>query len=185
MLDDALELSKDGMERALERLQRELARVRAGRANPAMLDEVRVDSYGVQMPLKQVATVTVADARLLVVKPFDRNTIPAIEKAIGAAQLGLNPQSDGVVVRVPVPALTEERRKELVKQAHELGEEARIGIRQARREANDLLKEAERDKEISEDDLERGRAQVQKVHDEYVAKADELVKRKESEILSG
>ncbi len=185
MLDDALELGKDGMERALERLQRELARVRAGRANPAMLDEVRVDSYGVQMPLKQVATVTVADARLLVVKPFDRNTIPAIEKAIGAAQLGLNPQSDGVVVRVPVPALTAERRKELVKQAHDLGEEARIAIRQARREANDLLKDAERDKEISEDDLERGRGQVQKLHDEYIARADELVKRKESEILSG
>ncbi len=185
MIDEATELAKEGMEKALERLRRELGRVRTGRANPAMLDDVRVEAYGSAMPLKQVATVTVADARLLVVKPFDRNTIPAIEKAIGSAGLGLNPQNDGVVVRVPVPALTEERRKELVKQVHELGEEAKIAVRQARREANDLLKAAAKDKEISEDDLERGKGAVQKLTDRFVAEVDEAVRKREAEILEG
>ncbi|RMG93669.1 MAG: ribosome recycling factor [Deltaproteobacteria bacterium] len=185
MIDEATELAQEGMEKALDRLRRELGRVRTGRANPAMLDEVRVDAYGATMPLKQVATVTVADARLLVVKPFDRNTIPAIEKAIGAAGLGLNPQNDGVVVRVPVPALTEERRKALVKQVHDLGEEAKIAIRQARREANELLKSAAKDKEISEDDLERGKNAVQKLTDRFVADVDAAVSAREAEILEG
>ena len=183
MLDDAFELARDAMEKALDRLTKELSRVRAGRANPVMLDEVRVESYGTQMPLKQVATVSVADARLLVVKPFDRNTIPAIEKAINAAQLGLNPQNDGVVIRVPVPALTEERRKGLVKQVHELGEDAKIAIRQGRRDANDLLKEAEKDKEISEDDLKKGLDSIQSVTDDFSTKVDSAVKKKEAEIL--
>lgn len=185
MQDEAIELAQDGMEKALDRLQKELARVRAGRANPAMLDDVRVESYGATMPLKQVATVSVADARLLVIKPFDPNTIPAIEKAINAAQLGLNPQNDGVVVRVPVPALTEDRRKGLSKQAAEHGEEAKIAVRQARRDANDLLKEAEKDKEISEDDLKRGLDAVQKLTDNFTKKVDELVEKKEKEILDG
>ncbi len=185
MIDEAKELAREGMEKALERLRRELARVRTGRANPAMLDDVKVEAYGASMPLKQVGTVTVADARLLVVKPFDRNTIPAIEKAIGAAGLGLNPQNDGVVVRVPVPALTAERRKELVKQVHELGEEAKIAVRKARRDANELLKAAAKDKEISEDDLERGKDAVQKLTDRYVGSVDDAVRARETEILDG
>ncbi len=185
MIDDAKELAKDGMEKALERLRRELARVRAGRANPAVLDDVRVDSYGTQMPLKQVATVSVADARLLVVKPYDRNNIAAIERAINNANLGLNPSNDGVVVRVPVPALTEERRKELVKQAHDSGEDAKIAIRQSRRDANDMLKASEKDKEISEDDLKRGLEEIQKVTADQVKAVDDLIAKKESEILDG
>ncbi len=183
MLDDALELAKDSMEKALERCQRELARVRAGRANPAVLDEVRVDSYGAQVPLNQVSTVSVADARLLIIKPWDRNLIAAIEKGINASGLGLNPNNDGVVVRVPIPPLTEERRKQLAKQVKEAVEESRIAIRQGRREANDFLKQAEKDSEISEDDLKRGLEKVQALTDGFIKKADELLAKKEAEIM--
>ncbi|MCR9161748.1 MAG: ribosome recycling factor [Nannocystaceae bacterium] len=185
MLDDAKELAADGMQSAMERLRRELARIRAGRANPALLDDVRVDSYGAMMPLNQVGTISVADARLLVIKPFDRNNIAAIEKAINNSQLGLNPQSDGVVVRIPIPPLTEERRKQLVKQAGSAGEDAKIAMRQVRRDANDMLKQAEKDKEISEDDLKRGLEQIQKLIDAESKKVDDAVAAKESEILDG
>jgi len=185
MLDDAKELAQDGMVKAIERLRRELARVRAGRANPAILDDIKVDSYGTMVQLNQVANVSVADARLLVIKPYDRNAIAAIEKSINNSQLGLNPQSDGVVVRVPIPPLTEERRKQLVKQVHDAGEDAKIAIRQARRDANDLLKQAEKDKEISEDDLKRGLDEIQKVHDSEIKVVDDVVSKKESEIMEG
>ena len=185
MLDDAEELAKEGMEKALDRLRKELSRVRAGRANPALLDDIKVDSYGAMIPLKQCATVSVADARLLVIKPYDRNTIAAIEKAINHSQLGLNPQSDGVVVRVPIPPLTEERRKQLVKQVRDAGEDAKIAMRQARRDANDLLKQAEKDKEISEDDRDRGLEVIQKVTDAETKKVDDVLAKKESEILDG
>ena len=185
MLEDAKELAKDGMDKALERLRRELGRVRAGRANPAILDEIRVDSYGAMLPLKQVATVSVADARLLVIKPYDRNTIAAIEKAINHSQLGLNPNNDGVVVRVPIPPLTEERRKQLVKQVRDAGEDAKIAIRQARRDANDFLKEAEKSKDISEDELKRGLDDIQKIHDGEIKGIDDILAKKESEILEG
>jgi ribosome recycling factor len=185
MLNDAKELAKDGMDKALERLRRELARVRAGRANPAILDDIKIDSYGAMMPLKQVATVSVADARLLVIKPYDRNTIAAIEKAINHAALGLNPNNDGVVVRVPIPPLTEERRKQLVKQVKDAGEDAKIAIRQARRDANDLLKQGEKDKELSEDDLKKGLDQIQKLTDDEIKIVDEIVEKKEAEIMEG
>lgn len=185
MLDEAEELAKDGMDKAIERLKKELARVRAGRANPALLDEVKVDSYGTQLPLKQAATVSVGDARLLVVKPYDRNNIAAIERAINNSQLGLNASNDGVIVRVPIPALTEERRKQLVKQVHDAGEEAKIAIRQARRDANDLLKQAEKDKEVSEDDRDRGLANIQELTDKKVKEAEGIVSDKEKDILDG
>jgi ribosome recycling factor len=185
MLNDAKELAKDGMDKALERLRRELARVRAGRANPAILDDIKIDSYGASMPLKQVATVSVADARLLVIKPYDRNTIAAIEKAINNSQLGLNSNNDGVIVRVPIPPLTEERRKQLVKQVKDAGEDAKIAIRQARRDANDLLKQGEKDKEISEDDLKKGLEQIQKLTDDEIKVVDEILVKKEAEILEG
>ena len=185
MLEEAEELAKDGMDKAVERLKKELSRVRAGRANPGMLDDVKVDSYGTQLPLKQVATVTAPDARMLVVKAFDRNTIPAIERAINNAQLGLNPNSDGTVVRVPIPPLTEDRRKDLTKQVHGHGEDAKISIRQARREANDLLKKAEKDKEIGEDDLKRGLDNIQSVTDKQTKAVDEIIGKKEKEILDG
>lgn len=185
MLEEAEELAKDGMDGAQDRLKKELARVRAGRANPAILDEVRVDSYGTMVALKQCATVSVADARLLVVKPFDRNNIAAIERAISNSQLGLNPNNDGIIVRVPIPALTEERRKDLVKQAHDAGEDAKISIRQARRDANDLLKKAEKDKDISEDDCKRGLDNIQELTDANIKAVDTLVGKKEKEILDG
>jgi ribosome recycling factor len=185
MIEDAKELAKDGMEKALDRLRKELSRIRAGRANPAVLDDVKVESYGTHMPLKQVATVSVADARLLVVKPYDRNTIAAIERAINNANLGLNPSNDGVVVRVPVPALTEERRKDLVKQVHEHGEDAKIAIRQTRRDANDMLKQGEKDKDIGEDDLKRGLDEVQKITDAEAKTVDDIISKKESEIMEG
>jgi len=185
VIDDALELAKDMMDSAIERLRKELARVRAGRANPALLDDVRVDSYGSTVPLNQVATVTVGDARLLVIKPWDRNSVAAIEKAIIHASLGLNPNTDGVVVRVPIPPLTDERRKQLVKQVRESGEDAKITVRHGRRDANDLLKQGEKDKDISEDDLKRGLERVQKLTDEFTAQVDGILKAKEAEILEG
>lgn len=185
MNDDAVQLAKDGMEKAIERLRRELSRVRAGRANPALLDEIKVDSYGSLMPLKQVATVSVADARLLVVKPYDRSTIAAIEKAINNSQLGLNPNNDGVVVRVPIPPLTEERRKQLVKTVKDAGEDAKIAIRQVRRETNDFLKAGEKDGTMSEDDLKRGLEQIQKLTDAEIKSVDDTVAKKEAEILDG
>lgn len=185
MNDDVVALAKDGMEKAIERLRRELSRVRAGRANPALLDEIKVDSYGSLLPLKQVATVSVADARLLVVKPYDRGTIAAIEKAINNSQLGLNPNNDGIVVRVPIPPLTEERRKNLVKQVRDAGEDARIAVRQVRRETNDLLKEQENGGSISEDDLKRGLDQIQKLTDAEIKSIDDTVAKKESEIMEG
>jgi ribosome recycling factor len=178
MNNDAVDLAKDGMEKAIERLRRELARVRAGRANPALLDDIKVDSYGTLTPLKQVATVSVADARLLVVKPYDRNTIAAIEKSINNSQLGLNPNNDGVVVRVPIPPLTEERRKALVKQVKDAGEDAKIAIRQVRREANDFLKESEKDGTLSEDDLKKGLDQIQKLTDAEIKSVDDTITKK-------
>ncbi len=185
MLDETLEMAKDGMEKVLDRCQKDLARVRAGRANPSILDELRVDSYGTAMPIQQVSTVTVPDARLLVIKPWDKNLIGAIEKAINASSLGLNPSNDGVVVRVPIPPLSDDRRKGLVKQTKEHGEEARIAIRNVRREANEMLKDAEKEKSISEDDLKRGLEKVQTLTDAFIKKVDELVSKKETEIIDG
>lgn len=183
MIDEALELGKDAMETARNRLGSELAKIRAGRANPALLDGVRVEAYGVKMQLREVATVSTADARLLVVKPFDAGNLSAIEKAIMNAGLGLNPSSDGVILRVPIPALTEERRKDLVKQVGKLAEEAKVAIRAARRDANDMLKDAEKSKDISEDDCKRGLASVQEMTDDFVKQIDAAIKKKEAEIL--
>lgn len=185
MLDDAKELARDGMGKALDRLRKEFARIRAGRANPSLLDGVMVDSYGSMVPLKQVGTISVGDARLLVIKPYDRNNITAIEKGINHSQLGLNPQSDGIVVRVPIPPLTEQRRKDLVKQSHASAEDAKISMRQIRREANDLLKDAEKSKDISEDDLKRGLEEIQKITADETKRVDEAMTAKETEILDG
>lgn len=185
MIDDALELAKDAMQKALDRLQRDLGRIRTGRANPAMLDELKVENYGSVVPVNQVATVSAADARLLVVKPWDRNMVAVIERAIINSSLGLNPSSDGVVVRVPIPALTQERREQLVKEAKDAAEQARISVRHARRDTNDTLKKAEKDKELSEDDLKKGLDSSQKQTDGFIAKIDEIIEAKERSILDG
>lgn len=183
MIEDAIELAKDAMITATDRLVRELAKVRAGRANPAMLDGVRVEAYGVQMSLREVATVSTVDARMLIIKPFDSGNLSPIEKSIQNAGLGLNPSSDGVILRVPIPPLTEERRKSLVKQVHALAEDAKIAIRAGRRDANDMLKEAEKDREISEDQLKKGLDRVQELTNTYVKQVDDVVGKKESEII--
>ncbi len=182
-MDEVLELAKEGMEEAIERLRKSLTKVRTGRANPAMLDGVRVDNYGSMMPLNQVSTVSVADARLLVVKPWDRNMVGPIEKAINAQNLGLNPQSDGTVIRLAIPPLTEERRKGLVKQVKENTEEAKVAIRGTRRESNEELKELEKKGKISEDDLKKALEKVQEVHDKFIAQVDEITKKKEAEVM--
>lgn len=181
-MNDALELAKEGMDKALDHLRRAVSKVRAGRANPAMLDEIRVENYGTMMPLNQVATISVGDARLLIVKPWDRNMLSPIERAINAANLGINPQSDGVVIRLAIPPLTGERRKGLVKQVKDLGEEAKVAIRQARREANEFLKEAEKGREITEDELKKALEKVQEMHDKYIKQVDEVLSKKEAEI---
>lgn len=183
MIEDALELGKDAMEKARERLGVELSRIRAGRANPALLDGVRIEAYGVQMQLREVATVSTADARLLVVKPYDANNIVAIEKAIMNAGLGLNPSSDGVVLRVPIPSLTEERRRDLVKQVGKVAEDAKVSIRAARRDANEMIKQAEKDSDISEDDCKRGLESVQEMTNGYVKAVEDAAKKKEAEIM--
>jgi len=182
-MDEALELAKEGMEEAIDRLRKSLTKVRAGRANPAMLDGVRVDNYGSMMPLNQVATVSVGDARLLVIKPWDRNMIGPVEKAINAQNLGLNPQSDGVVIRLAIPPLTEERRKGLVKQVKEITEETKVAVRESRREVNEMLKESEKKRALSEDDLKKALEKVQEIHDRYIKQVTEITTKKEAEIM--
>lgn len=183
MLDEIQSEAKEQMEKAIEALKKQLAAIRTGRANTALLEPVRVSYYGSMTPLNQVASVTIADARLIVVKPWEKNLLKDIEKAIVDANLGLMPSNDGEVVRVPVPALSEERRKDYVKQAKSKGEDAKVAIRNARRDANEMLKSATKDGEISEDDEKRGLKTVQDLTDAYVKKVDELLAHKEQEIM--
>lgn len=171
------------MKKTVEHLHHELKTLRTGRANPAILDSVMVDYYGTEAPLRQVANLSVADATLLTAQPFDPGQIGAIEKAINQANLGLNPSNDGRVIRIPIPPLTEERRKEMVRRAHEIAEESRNGVRQARREGNDRLKAMEKEKEISQDDEHRGHDEVQKLHDKYIAEINEGLAHKEKDIM--
>ncbi len=178
--------SKDPMGRmddALEALRREFATVRTGKASPALLDTVRVDAYGAKMPLNQVATISTPDPSLLVVQPFDSSLVGAIERAILVADLGLNPSNDGSVIRVPIPPLTEERRKEFVRLLHKMAEEARISVRNARRAANEEIKEAIRNHEIGEDVGHRKLDEIQKTTDEHTSRIDELLQRKEQEVM--
>lgn len=171
------------MEKAVEAMRREFSGVRTGKASPALLDTVRVDAYGSKMPINQVATVTAPEPRLLIVQPWDKGLMNAIEKGIQQAELGLNPANDGNVIRVPIPALTEERRKDMVKMLHKLAEEGRVAIRHARQEANKELKKKQGAHEISEDDAHRQMDEVQKMTDNYIHKIDELVKGKEAEVM--
>ncbi len=171
------------MEKALEAMRREFSGVRTGKASPALLDVVRVDAYGSKMPLNQVASVSAPEPRLLVVQPWDKGLVPAVEKAIRNAELGLNPATDGGVIRVPIPALNEERRKEMVRMLHKLAEEGRIAVRHARQEANKALKQKQADGEVSEDDARRQMDEVQKLTDEYIGKIDHLLKAKEEEVM--
>nr|WP_285853495.1 ribosome recycling factor [Bacillus safensis] len=171
------------MEKAVQAYGRELATVRAGRANASLLDKVTVDYYGAQTPLNQIASITVPEARMLIITPYDKTAIGDIEKAIQKSDLGITPTSDGNVIRIAIPALTEERRKELVKVVKKYSEEAKVAVRNVRRDANDDLKKLEKNGEITEDELRSSTEDVQKLTDEYVAKIDEVTKDKEKEIM--
>jgi ribosome recycling factor len=171
------------MNGGLEHLRHELAGVRTGRASVAILDSVHVEAYGVRMPLNQVAGLSVPEPALIVAQPFDPSQLGAIEKAIRASDLGLNPLSDGKVVRVPIPALTDERRKELSRHVHKLAEEGRNALRLIRRDANERLKKLLKDHKISEDDEKKALEEVQKLTDSHVKQVDELQKKKDQELL--
>lgn len=172
-----------GMKDVVDRFHEELRHLRTGRASLSMLDGIFVDYYGTPTPLNQLAGLSVADATLIVAQPYDASQAPAMERAIRASDLGLNPSSDGKVIRIPVPPLTEERRREFVKKAHEMAEHARNGVRLARRDGNDRLKRLERDKEISQDDEHRGLDEVQKLHDHYIGDINKTLAAKEAQIM--
>jgi len=172
--------SRASMEKSLDGSKRELGSIRTGKATTSLLDTVRVEAYGQSMPLNQVASVSAPEPRLLTVTPWDKGQVQAIEKALRESDLGLNPQTQGGVIRVPLPALNEERRKELVKVVHKLAEEARIGIRHARTEGREKMKKLEH---TSEDDVKHAEKDLQKLHDDFIKKIDELLKAKEAEIM--
>ena|SRR6266852_783390 len=174
---------KTRMEKAVEDFRREMAAVRTGRATVNMLDTVKVDYYGSQMPVNQIAQVHAADAQLITVTPFDPSSMAEIEKAIRSADLGLNPMNDGKIIRIPVPPLTEERRKEMVKHLHKILEDHRTAIRNIRRDGNDQIKKALKDKKISEDDERRSLEEIQKLTDDEIKKMEEMSKGKEKEVM--
>jgi ribosome recycling factor len=172
------------MTAAIEHLRHELAGVRTGRASTGILDPVHVEAYGTRMALNQVATLSVPEPALIIATPFDPTLMGAIEKAIRASDLGLNPNNDGKVIRIPVPPLTDERRKELSRHVHKMAEESRNAVRVVRREANDRLKKLAKDKKVSEDDEKRGLDEVQKLTDQFIQQVDELQKKKDGELLT-
>ncbi|HEY8553663.1 MAG TPA: ribosome recycling factor [Burkholderiales bacterium] len=171
------------MAKSLEALKGDLSKIRTGRAHPGLLDHVRVDYYGTKTPLNQLAAISAADARTLTVTPYDKNALPAIEKAIRESDLGLNPAAAGQTLRIPLPPLTEERRRDLTKHVHREGENAKVAIRNIRRDANQQLKELLKKKLISEDEDKRAEEGVQKVTDRFIAEVDKLVAAKEQEIM--
>lgn len=183
MLDDIYEELNSTFEEAFERLRRELAKVRTGRANPAVLDGITIDYYGQPTPIAQAATIKVPEPRLITVTPWDKGLIGAIERAINMSEIGLNPNNDGSMIRLPIPPLTQERRQELAKQARKCGEDSRVLARGGRRDANEMIKALEKDKELSEDEMHRATTKVQELTDEAVAKIDQIVGEKEKEIL--
>ena len=172
------------MDKVLEVLARDLARIRTGRASVALLEGIKVDCYGTNMPLAQVASLAAPESRLLTVQPWDPTILADIEKAIQKSDLGLTPTNDGKVIRLPIPALTTERRKELVKTVKKMGEEAKVALRNLRREANDDLKELKKEKMISEDEAHRAQEEVQKITDDFIKKVDAQDAEKEKEIMS-
>lgn len=183
-VDNVIKDTKPRMEKVIEDFKRKLANIRTGRATVGLLDSVTVDYYGVPTPLNQMASVSVPEPQMLVVQPWDASQLNSIEKAITAANLGMNPSNDGKIIRLPVPPLNEERRRQLAKQVHEFAEEHRIAIRNIRHSANDGLKKMLKDKTISEDNERDGLDQVQKLTNTYIGKIDELSKTKEQEIMN-
>lgn len=174
---------KDGMEKSLKSLQTELQKVRTGRASTTLLDDIRVDSYGSLVPLNQAATLATPEPRLITVNPFDKSALGAIEKAILVSGLGLTPNNDGKIIRIPIPALSEERRKDIAKQVRKIGEDAKVAVRHHRQDGNAKAK-AQKDKGWSEDEVRKAGDEVQKLTDTYVKKIDDLCAAKEKEVLS-
>ena len=183
MIDEVKSEASAGMEKSIEALKRDLGKVRTGRASLSLLDDIRVDYDGTPTLLNQVGTLAVPEPRLITIQPWEKNLIPEIEKAILKADLGLNPTSDGQLIRLIFPPLTEERRKDMVKQVKRMGEDAKIGVRNARRDANDTLKKMLKDKDISEDDHKRCEKKVQELTDQYVSRIDEIIEGKEKELM--
>jgi len=184
MIDDIKKDAAARMSKTVEALGHELAKIRTGRAHPSLLDHVMVSYYGTDMPIKQVANVTVEDARTLAITPWERNMVQAVEKAILQSDLGLNPNTAGTVIRVPMPALTEERRRDLIKVARHEAEQARVAVRNIRRDANGELKDLVKEKMISEDDERRGQEIIQKLTDQYVKEVDQVLEQKEADLMA-
>jgi ribosome recycling factor len=183
MTDEVIEDSRKEMERTTAAMRRDLARTRTGRATTALLDGITVDYYGTRTPLNQLAGLSAPEPRLLVIQPYDKSALPQIERAILQSDLGLVPVNDGKILRVPIPELTEERRRELVKHVRKLAEDYRVSIRNHRRDAIDLLKTLEKDKDITEDDMRRGQEKIQDITKGYIEKVDQILKTKENEIM--
>jgi ribosome recycling factor len=183
MIQDVYKKVEETMQKTLNVLQREFASIRTGRASVSLLDGITVDYYGTPTPLNQIATLSAPESNLIVIQPWDPTTIKEIEKAILKSDLGLTPTSDGKVIRLSVPPLTEERRKQLVKVVKKIAEESRVALRQIRKDGNDDLKRMEKNKEIAEDELHKAQEQVQKITDKYMKKIDELLEKKEKEIM--
>ena len=183
MIDDILKDAKIRMGKTVESLEGGLARMRTGRAHPSLLEGVKVDYYGAESPLSQVANINIEDARMLSVTPWEQSMVPAVEKAIINSDLGLNPNTAGTVIRVPVPPMTEERRKDMVKRVRSESESSRVAVRNIRRDANNDLKELEKEKEISKDDLKRGEEAVQKLTDAAIKEIDDVLGKKEQDLM--
>lgn len=175
--------AKQRMDKSVEAFRQEITKVRTGKATTALLDGIKVDYYGTLSPLNQVGNVSVLDAHTISITPWDKSMVPVIDKAILASDLGLNPVSDGTNLKIPIPPLTEERRKELVKLVKKFGEDAKVALRNVRRDANEHLKKMEKNKELTEDQLKDGEKEVQKLTDDHIAKIDEIIKHKEKDIM--
>ena len=183
MPDEVIRHSEDSMKKSMETLKHELMGIRTGKANPGLLEGVKVSYYGQMVPLRQVANIAVPEPRLITVQPWEKPLIPEIEKAIRASGLGLNPIIEGAILRLPIPPLTEERRKELVKLAKKYGEDARVAVRNVRRDTNEKFKKLEKEHKLSEDDSHTRQEEVQKTTDRYVKQVDEVIAAKEKEIM--
>jgi len=183
MKDEIIAELREKMTKTGEALKRDFNKIRTGRASTALLDDIRVDCYETQMPIEQVASIAVPESRLITIQPWDQSIIGEIEKSILKSELGLTPMNDGKIIRIPIPPLTEERRKELAKLARKMAEECKISIRNHRRDANEMFKELNKEKEISEDGFHKSQDEVQKITDEFIKKTDEITAEKEKEIL--
>lgn len=184
MLEEFFEEAQLEMEDAVDSIRKELAQLRTGRATPALVDGILVEAYGTKTPIKQMANISIPEARLIVIQPWDKNVLPDIEKAIQKSELGINPSSDGKLIRLSIPPLTEERRRDLVKMAKKVGEEGKVRIRHLRRDSLESLKEAEKKGEIPEDESKKMQDEVQKLTDKFTTKIDDILKDKEHEIMN-